>query len=92
MYTICAVITIQIGIAGYVLLPGTPDVPNRLFLSEHELSGRKVQLAKYSYVSGSALLLFAFITTVSSVAISIVLYVWVNNQLRSPPAKRFYTR
>jgi hypothetical protein len=37
MYVICAIITIPIGIAGYFLLPGTPDRPNRIFLSQQDL-------------------------------------------------------
>ncbi|KIX09972.1 uncharacterized protein Z518_01053 [Rhinocladiella mackenziei CBS 650.93] len=41
MYIICAIITIPIGLIGYFLLPGTPDMPNRLLLKDHE-----VQLAK----------------------------------------------
>lgn len=44
MYIICAVITIPIGIVGYFVLPGTPNMPNRIFLSEDELRVRKSQL------------------------------------------------
>jgi hypothetical protein len=197
-YIICAVITIPIGITGYILLPGTPDRPNSLFISEHELRVRKVRLegaghtissekvtmralkrlggnlqfwmllmlnifywngslnaytggyllwlkslGRYSTADINALgtivpavgifyilficfasdlligpawaitvahlwnilglviqviwdvpeaaLWFAFITTFSSVAMSSVLYGWVNHQLRSSPAKRSFT-
>ncbi|KAI1413510.1 major facilitator superfamily domain-containing protein [Hypoxylon sp. FL1857] len=198
MYIICAVITIPVGIAGYILLPGTPSMPNNLLLSEHELHVRKVRLegaghtvssekvtlqtlkqlagnplfwmllmleifywnaslnafmggfllwlkslGRYSIPRVNALgtivptvgifytificlasdlfigpawaitvshlwniigliiliiwdvpesaLWFAFITTYSSVAMSTVLYGWVNHQLRSSPAKRSFT-
>lgn len=198
MYIMCAVITIPIGIMGYILLPGTPSRPNRLFLSEHELRVRKVRLegaghstssekvttralkrlcgnlqfwmllmlnvlywngslnaytggyllwlkslGRYSTADVNALgtivpavgifytlficfasdlligpawaitiahlwnisgliiqiiwdvpepaLWFAFITTFSSVAMSSVLYGWVNDQLRSSPSKRSFT-
>ncbi|KAB5582994.1 major facilitator superfamily domain-containing protein [Coniochaeta sp. 2T2.1] len=37
MYIICAIITIPIGILGYIVLPGTPDKPNRLFLKQHDI-------------------------------------------------------
>ncbi|KAG6013920.1 hypothetical protein E4U43_007043 [Claviceps pusilla] len=198
MYIICGIITIPIGILGYILLPGTPNKPNRLFLSEHDLRVRKARLEgaghttcseKISFralkellqqsqfwmllmldifywnaclnaftggyllwlkslghysradinalgsimpavgifytlficfasdlligpawaitvahtwnISGliiqviwdvpEALLWFAFITTFSSVAMSSVLYGWINDQLRSSPAKRSFT-
>jgi hypothetical protein len=37
MYIICAVITIPIGLLGYCVLPGTPDRPNRLVLSDRDV-------------------------------------------------------
>lgn len=198
MYIICGVITIPIGILGYILLPGTPDKPNLLILSEHDLRVRKARLqgaghaissekvtlralkqlggdlqfwmllmldvfywnaslnaftggyllwlkslGRYSRAEINALgsimpavgifytlsicfasdlligpawaitaahmwnisglviqiiwqvpeaaLWFAFITTFSSVAMSSVLYGWINDQLRSSPAKRSFT-
>ncbi|KAG5942879.1 hypothetical protein E4U53_007146 [Claviceps sorghi] len=198
MYIICGIITIPIGILGYVLLPGTPNKPNRFFLTEHDLRIRKTRLegaghttrsekislhalgqllresqfwmllmldifywnaclnaftggyllwlkslGRYSSadinalgsimpavgifytlficfasdlligpawaitvahtwnISGlivqviwdvpEALLWFAFVTTFSSVAMSSVLYGWINDQLRSSPAKRSFT-
>lgn len=198
MYIICGVITIPIGILGYILLPGTPNKPNLLILSEHDLRVRKARLqgaghtissekvtlralkqlggdlqfwmllmldvfywnaslnaftggyllwlkslGRYSRAEINALgsimpavgifytlsicfasdlligpawaitaahiwnisglviqilwqvpeaaLWFAFITTFSSVAMSSVLYGWINNQLRSSPAKRSFT-
>lgn len=37
MYIICAVITIPIGIVGFFVLPGTPEMPNRFLLSQAEI-------------------------------------------------------
>ncbi|KAF2733671.1 MFS general substrate transporter [Polyplosphaeria fusca] len=36
MYIICALITIPIGMLGFLILPGTPDQPNRLVMKEHD--------------------------------------------------------
>lgn len=50
MYIICAIITIPIGLLGYVILPGTPDKPNRLVLKQAdiELAKRRLQRAGHS--------------------------------------------
>lgn len=37
MYIICSIITIPIGLLGLLVLPGTPDKPNRLVMKEHDL-------------------------------------------------------
>lgn len=37
MYIICSIITVPIGILGYLVLPGTPEKPNRLFLNQHDI-------------------------------------------------------
>lgn len=37
MYIICAIITIPVGILGFIVLPGTPDQPNRFFLKEGDV-------------------------------------------------------
>lgn len=37
MYIICAVITIPIGFLGFLVLPGTPDRPNKLVIKDHDL-------------------------------------------------------
>ena len=37
MYIICSIITIPIGILGYLVLPGTPDRPNKLFLKQRDI-------------------------------------------------------
>ncbi|KAG6009350.1 hypothetical protein E4U21_002658 [Claviceps maximensis] len=45
MYIICGIITIPVGLVGYILLPGTPSKPNRLFLTENDLRVREIRLA-----------------------------------------------
>ncbi|CAG8954122.1 hypothetical protein HYFRA_00009226 [Hymenoscyphus fraxineus] len=45
MFIICALITIPIAIAGVLIWPGTPARPNRLVLSETEISQAKARLA-----------------------------------------------
>lgn len=37
MYIICAIITIPIGLLGYFLIPGTPQMPNRSFLKQRDI-------------------------------------------------------
>lgn len=37
MYIICALITIPVGLLGLLILPGTPDMPNRIFLSRADI-------------------------------------------------------
>lgn len=37
MYIICAIITIPVGLLGLCVLPGTPDMPNKLLLTEHDV-------------------------------------------------------
>lgn len=50
MYIICAVTTIPIGILGFFVIPGTPDMPNRLVLkqSEIDLSTSRLESAGHS--------------------------------------------
>lgn len=59
MYIICAIITIPIGILGYVVLPGTPDRPNRLFLNQHDIDLSIKRLKKDGHVTNGK---FSFIT------------------------------
>ncbi|KAJ5727725.1 hypothetical protein N7493_005545 [Penicillium malachiteum] len=44
MYIICAIITIPIAIAGFFVLPGTPDKPNKLILKEDDIQRAKIRL------------------------------------------------
>ena len=37
MYIICAVITIPVGLIGFLVLPGTPDKPNRLVMRQRDI-------------------------------------------------------
>ncbi|KAA8643481.1 putative MFS transporter Seo1 [Aspergillus tanneri] len=46
MYIICAIITIPIGILGYFILPGTSDRPNRIVLTDHDLSVSQTRLQR----------------------------------------------
>lgn len=46
MYIICAVITIPIGIIGFVVLPGTPEMPNRILLSQADIDQASQRLKR----------------------------------------------
>lgn len=46
MYIVCAIITIPIGILGYFILPGTPDKPNKLVISEKDIELSKSRLSR----------------------------------------------
>lgn len=50
MYIICAIITIPIGILGFIILPGTPEMPNRILLksSDIELAAQRLKRAGHS--------------------------------------------
>lgn len=50
MYIICAIITIPVGLLGLLILPGTPDMPNRTFLSraDIELATERLKRAGHS--------------------------------------------
>ncbi|KIY00669.1 uncharacterized protein Z520_03334 [Fonsecaea multimorphosa CBS 102226] len=51
MYIICALITIPVGFLGFFLLPGTPDIPNRLFIKEHDLALAKTRLQRTGHAT-----------------------------------------
>ncbi|TQV95834.1 hypothetical protein V2A60_001003 [Cordyceps javanica] len=51
MYIICSLITIPIGILGYIILPGTPAQPNKLFLKESEILLAKERLQRAGHQS-----------------------------------------
>lgn len=38
MYIICAIITIPVGVLGLFILPGTPEMPNRTFLTQTDIN------------------------------------------------------
>ncbi|KAI0439823.1 putative MFS transporter [Xylaria telfairii] len=52
-YIVCALVTIPIGIVGYFLLPGTPDKPNLLFLSQDEVDSYKRRLESAGHATSS---------------------------------------
>ena len=51
MYIICAVITIPVGILGYFVIPGTPQQPNRIVLSQENINRASDRLARAGHVS-----------------------------------------
>ncbi|KAL2844799.1 major facilitator superfamily domain-containing protein [Aspergillus pseudoustus] len=46
MYIICALMTIPVGIVGFLILPGTPDKPNRLVMKDSEIEAAKGRLQR----------------------------------------------
>jgi hypothetical protein len=50
-YIICAIITIPIGLLGFFLLPGTPDIPNRICIKEHDLVIARKRLQRAGHVT-----------------------------------------
>lgn len=46
MYIICAIITIPIGFLGLMVLPGTPDKPNKLVIKQHDLQVARKRLER----------------------------------------------
>lgn len=51
MYIICAVITIPIGILGFIVLPGTPDMPNRWLLKKKDVELAKKRLTRAGHAT-----------------------------------------
>jgi len=46
-FIITAIITLPLAFVGYVLWPGTPDKPNKLFLSDHEIALARARLERH---------------------------------------------
>lgn len=46
MYIICAIITIPVGLLGLCVLPGTPDKPNKLVLTAHDVEVARIRLER----------------------------------------------
>ncbi len=46
MYIICSVITIPVGIVGAFVLPGTPDMPNRIVMRQRDIDHAKDRLQR----------------------------------------------
>ncbi|KAF3054068.1 MFS transporter (Seo1) [Didymella keratinophila] len=54
MYIICAIITIPVGLLGLCVLPGTPDKPNKLVLTERDVTIARNRLERAGHnVRGS---------------------------------------
>lgn len=51
MYIICAIITIPIGLLGLLILPGTPAMPNRLFLTKSDIALATKRLQRAGHVT-----------------------------------------
>lgn len=49
MFIITAVMTLPLAIAGFLVWPGTPDKPNRLVLSEDDITLAKARLRNHSH-------------------------------------------
>ena len=50
MYIICAIITLPVAILGFILLPGTPDKPNKLIMKDKDIQDAKVRLERSDHV------------------------------------------
>lgn len=53
MYIICAIITIPVGLLGLLILPGTPDMPNRTFLSRASIDLAAARLRRAGHGVGT---------------------------------------
>ncbi|KIL85013.1 hypothetical protein FAVG1_11884 [Fusarium avenaceum] len=51
MYIICSIITIPVGILGFLIIPGTPDQPNRRVLNQHDIDVGEQRLKRAGHKS-----------------------------------------
>lgn len=51
MYIICSIITIPVGLLGYLVLPGTPDQPNKRVLKQDDIDQAKVRLQRAGHAT-----------------------------------------
>jgi MFS transporter, ACS family, DAL5 transporter family protein len=51
MYIICALITVPVAVLGYFVIPGTPDQPNRRFLTEEDIAVGEARLRRAGHES-----------------------------------------
>lgn len=51
MYIVCSIITIPIGILGYLVLPGTPDKPNKIVLRDSDVVVARERLERAGHVA-----------------------------------------
>jgi|TARA_R110002003_G_scaffold219_6_gene16497 hypothetical protein len=66
MYIICAIITIPVGILGLIVLPGTPDKPNRWVLKESDVKLAKARLHRAGHKTEGTVTLQTFIRIAKS--------------------------
>ncbi|KAF2198709.1 MFS general substrate transporter [Delitschia confertaspora ATCC 74209] len=66
MYIICALITIPIGLLGAFILPGTPDKPNRLVLTEQDVKIASFRLERAGHVVKGKVRLQTFVSLAKS--------------------------
>ena len=65
MYIICSIITIPIGILGIFVIPGTPEKPNRLIISEKDLETAKIRLSRAGHKFGTSKVTFKTLAKVA---------------------------
>lgn len=61
MYIICAIITIPVGILGLIVLPGTPDKPNRWVLQEKDVQIARERLQRAGHKTEGNVTLQTFV-------------------------------
>ncbi|KAF2023487.1 MFS general substrate transporter [Setomelanomma holmii] len=66
MYIICAIITIPVGILGLIVLPGTPDKPNKWVLSERDVEIAKGRLQRAGHKTEGKVTLQTFVRLAKS--------------------------
>ncbi|KAH7071158.1 major facilitator superfamily domain-containing protein [Paraphoma chrysanthemicola] len=66
MYIICAIITIPVGILGLIVLPGTPDKPNKWVLKESDIRIAKARLHRAGHKTEGTVTLQTFIRIAKS--------------------------
>ncbi|KAF2826640.1 MFS general substrate transporter [Ophiobolus disseminans] len=66
MYIICAIITIPVGILGLIVLPGTPEKPNKWVLTEIDVQIAKARLQKAGHKTEGKVTLQTFIRIAKS--------------------------
>jgi hypothetical protein len=66
MYIICAIITIPVGILGFLVIPGTPDKPNTWVLKKSEVELAKARLHRAGHKTEGKVTLQTFVKLAKS--------------------------
>jgi sugar phosphate permease len=66
MYIICAIITIPVGILGFLVIPGTPDKPNTWVLKQSEVDLAKARLHRAGHKTEGKVTLQTFVKIAKS--------------------------